>query len=132
MHMITVSFGSSSCPLLFKTKEAAEAAWEAITTLRFSPVESGSMESMRQPNAQYATRVTDDFGRQVCIWNLNGAIMEDMAVAQEGQIEVGLHQARTQVKANQRGQNDPTLRASQLAQGPAMINPGLNGNGRMF
>lgn len=144
MHMITVSFGSNSCPLLFKTAEAAEFAWAKLTQIPIMnppPSADASMEAWRgmvRPTAvgigSIPIDVSDDFGRHVIIVNnFNGAIMEDMAVAQEGQIEIGLHQARTQVKAQQRGSQDPVLRAAQMQQqSPAMIHPGLNGNGRMF
>jgi len=139
MWMITVSFGSNSCPLLFKTVEAAQAAWNKIAIsppFQFAP-DSQSMENLRlQQGLTVMTPVLiqDDFGRSIFIATLNGAVFEDMNAAQEGQIEIGLHQARGQVKAQQRGASDPVLQAAHRLQqgGPAILSPGMGPNGRMF
>lgn len=137
MHMITVSFGSSACPLLFKTEEAAKKAWDMLmpSFQNIGQPQASTMESLRNGvptiTAHHAL-ITDDFGRQVYLTGLNfaGAILEDLDVSKEGQIEQALHNARAQAQAQQRAQSDPKLTAGR--QGPAILSPMGAGNGRMF
>ena len=134
MWLINIAFGSSTCALLFKTEEAAKAAWEIVSkpTTNVGPDAVDSYQLGRGSPFWKPILVSDDFGRHCFVNNILGATLEDMNAAQEGQIEVGLHQARGQVKAQQRGSADPIIQNAQRmhAQGPAILSP--MGNGRGF
>jgi len=52
-------------------------------------------------------------------------MLENLDESQLAYIEMALHQARVQAKANERAQSDSVLRNAK--RGPAVITPGMNG-----
>jgi hypothetical protein len=112
MFSIVVAIGPSSdkISLLYKTKEAADSCLGAIA----EAVEI-AMLNKTEDAAPVAT-LNDDFGQVVIIRadKIHAVIFEDMDLSAESQIERGLHQARTQAKAQTRASADPGLRASQI------------------
>jgi len=50
-------------------------------------------------------------------------MLEDMEKSKLAHIERGLHQARTQAKAQQAATQDPVLKSAAMMRGPAMIDP---------
>ena len=122
MYLLTVVFGpmATQCALLFKTKEAAEKAYESFSII---PLQTHG------PTATF--RLEDDFGQRVCLSSadLRGIMLEDMSHSQLAHIERALHQAKMQAKGQKMAQADPELR--EAARGPAVLSPGMQ-NGPMF
>jgi hypothetical protein len=115
MHSLTICFGpaATAWTLLFKNAESAVAASKQISN---------------------GDTVIDDFGQAIGITSpmIHGIAIEDMDLAQEAQIERGLHQARTQAKAQKEAMDDPVIKDSIRRQqmGPAVFQPGMpNGRG---
>lgn len=117
MHLLTITFGP--CPtafaFMFKDAEKALESFNFIVTSKMNP---GSRVS-----------IIDDFGQQggFKVDEIHGWILEDMDKSQLAHIERGLHQARTQAKANTMAQGDPALRAAQMMQGAPILQPRFNG-----
>jgi hypothetical protein len=101
--------------LMFKTKEAAEKAWNSIAMLNADP---GNV-----------VVISDDFGQRVLLTlaKFIGAVLEDLSLTRLAHIERYLHEARTRAKAQQDAHADPVLRTAAMAQGPSMISPMGNG-----
>lgn len=120
MFSVTIAFGTQSWRLLFKTREKAEACYEAST----NPVDK-TQHFSGSDNINF----TDDFGQRTSFVRaaVIGAMLEDMDESKLGAIEYGLHQQRTQVGFQQRAEGDPTLRAAQSSRTP-ILTP--MGNGR--
>lgn len=120
MFSLTIAFGNISCPLLFKTKERADTAWNLV--------DQWNTHKFMANNANRMLELDDDFGRWIRTDNLTGAVMEDLELSKEGAIETALHQARLQHGAQKRAATDPVLRSG-LAMGgqPAMLSPMANG-----
>lgn len=118
MHSLTIVFGPSPVPwvLLFKTKEAADAARQ----LAGHPHEIFS--------------IADDFGQEIRIAkaSIHGMMLENMDLSKMAHIEQGLHRARTQAKAQELGAADPILKVAAMRQGPAMLNPSFPGGNGAF
>jgi hypothetical protein len=118
MHSLTIWFGpaSANVVLLYKEEERAKACFALLI----------------QANGALAT--TDDFGQQIFFLGteVRGLLLEDMALSQEAAIERGLHQARSQAKAQKLAMTDPIISASlrQQQMGPAVLGPGMMLNGR--
>ena len=111
MYSLTVVFGTPTTTwrLLFKNKEGAD---QANGLLSDHP-----MQDMR---------VSDDFGQTVNIRasTIHGRMLENLEESQLAYVEMALHNARVQAKAQTRAGSDPVLRSAQ--RGPAVLSP-LNG-----
>lgn len=118
MHLLTIVFGPTPTPwsLLFKKPELADKTFFDIQVAK----------------REHAATVSlmDDFGQRadVDVASIHGFMLEDMEQSKLAHIERGLHQARTQARAQQQAQADPALRAAAAMQSPAMLTP--MGNGR--
>ncbi len=110
--------------LLYKTETDAKAAWE---NYRANPMTHHSPETVVQ--------LTDDFGQTAVVdrARVAGAMFEDLDKSMLAHIERGLHNARTQAKAQQLAMNDPILKTAAMTQGapggPAIFSPLGNGHG---
>lgn len=97
--------------LLYKTEEAAQNAWNQ----KGQPPESDSLI------------MSDDFGQTAVIKRacVAGAMLEDLDKSMMAHIERGLHNARTQAKAQQLAASDPILKTAAMTRGggPAMFDP---------
>jgi hypothetical protein len=117
MYLLTVIFGpmATQWALLFKTKEAAEKAYDSFSIV---PLQTHG------PTATFA--LEDDFGQRIRLSSaeLRGIMLEDMAASQLAHIERALHQAKMQAKGNKIAQTDPELR--EAARGPAVLSPGMH------
>ena len=121
MFSITIAVGpvSDKLNLLFKTEKAAQDAYDLLTVPSRSPTEFSRRK-----------RVQDDFGQKFFIdfSEVHAIIFEDMDLSAEGNIERGLHHARTQATGNSRASSDPTIRTAAMMGGPPMImQPGGRG-----
>lgn len=109
MFSLTITFGPgpTAWGLLFKTEESANAAFSQTA---FGP---GNID------------ISDDFGQRATIAReaINGAMLEDMTQSQLGTIERSMHEARTRAKVQGRAMNDPELRTTMQARGPAIHTP---------
>jgi len=114
MYSLTICFGPQGTiwNLLFKTKEKAH---EAHKMLLAPDMPILSFE--------------DDFGQRITLTagQIHGLLLEDLDMSQLGQIERGLHNARSQAKAQQRAMGDPIIKQSAMMQGPAVHSPFPNG-----
>lgn len=112
MFALTISFGPQGTMwrLLYKTEETAQRAY-AVTE--------------RVPNPY----LEDDFGQKLHVHGqVHGIMLEDMEQSKLANIEMALHNARTQAGAQTRAANDPILKSAQMTRGPAMLSPmGPNG-----
>ena len=124
MHSLTICFGPSATvwTLLFKTEEKASELYNAYTGAKVAR-ESSLLIGV------------DDFGQAISlvIDDIHGMMFEDMALSQEAAVERGLHQARTQAKAETKAMNDDVIKNAIRVkqQGPAVYQPGMP-NGRGF
>ncbi|MFA5902209.1 MAG: hypothetical protein WC829_24215 [Hyphomicrobium sp.] len=124
MHSLTIWFGpaATSIVLLYKEEEKACVVYNAFTEHQVLHAEKGSLIG------------SDDFGQNfsIAIDGISGMLLEDMALSQEAAIERGLHQARSQAKAQKLAMTDPIISASlrQQQMGPAVLAPGMMPNGR--
>jgi hypothetical protein len=113
MFQITLTFGPTGTQwaLLFQTEEKAVASWQHASL--------GSSEFLT---------LEDDFGQTVNIVrkSLYGSMFESLEKSQLAHIEIALHRARLQAKAQQMASADPGLRT--LARGPAVMTPFEAGN----
>ena len=110
--VIAVGPASDKISLLFKTEEAADRAMKVIG----------------DPKPSSISKIQDDFGQIVVVRDseIHAVIFEDMDLSAEGNIERGLHQARTQARGNSRAQSDSALRtAAMMGQGPMIVGPGM-------
>lgn len=123
MYSLTICFGPAATTwvLLFKEEEKAKALWNLLI----------------QPE-DVSVAATDDFGQQVFVHanKVSGMMLEDMELSQQAAIERGLHQARSQAKAQKLAMADPVIASSlrQQQMGPAVLGPGgmmPNGRGMM-
>jgi hypothetical protein len=124
MFAVTIAFGNQSWRLLYKTEEAAQGAYAALT----QPI-----DKTHDFNAQLRMAMVDDFGQKACflLSAIIGAMLENLDESKLGTIEMGLHQQRTQAAFQARVENDPTIRAAAAMrqQGPSILIP--MGNGRL-
>lgn len=123
MFSISINHGPAGTVwnLLFKTEEGAKAVYNTYVSAR--------MEAILPATAPIIG--ADDFGQAYALPldQINSMMFEDLDLSQQGQIERGLHNARTQAKAQQRAMGDATLRTAAMAQGPAVLSGGMP-NGR--
>lgn len=116
MHCITIKFNNepSVWTLLYKGEESAMLAWKILMA----------------PAGLPAAMVADDFGQTAFVnfASIAGAMLEDLDKSMLAHIERGLHNARTQAKAQQIATNDPVLKTAAMTRGgPAMFSPQGNG-----
>jgi hypothetical protein len=113
MHSLTICFGPTATvwTLLFKEEERAKAAHAAILNVDTNGI-----------------TLVDDFGQYVSLRReqVHGVMLENMDLSQQAQIERGLHQARSQAKAQDKAMADPVISQSlrRQQQGPAVLAPG--------
>lgn len=115
MHSVTICFGPAGANwnLLFKTPEKAQQTFD----------------SLFRGDGLVSLVVEDDFGMKVLVKPaaVHGVFLEDMDVSQMAAVERGLHQARSQAKAQSRAMSDPVLKSAMMSQGPAVHSPFMNG-----
>lgn len=123
MFAITVAHGVQSWRLLYKTEEKAADHFSDLT----APVDKTVGFS-----AATHKNFMDDFGQRAHfrLDAITGVMYENLDESKLANIELGLHQQRTQVGFQQRAESDPTIRAAQRNRGPAVIDP-TSFNGRM-
>ena len=113
MYLLTIVFGPSPTPwsLLFEKPEAAEEVFYGL-------------ERAKQTKVEFIS-IADEFGQRATIdvASIHGFMLEDMEKSKLAHIERGLHQARTQAKAQQAATQDPVLKSAAMMRGPAMIDP---------
>lgn len=118
MYLLTIVFGPTPTPwaLLFQKSETAELAFNGLQDAR--KIKQGCVE------------ICDDFGQKIDLplASIHGFMLEDMEKSKLAHIERGLHQARTQARAQQMASTDPVLKTAAMGQGPAILSP--MGNGR--
>lgn len=121
MFAITVSHGVQAWRLLYKTEEKADAIYRHLT---------GPIDKTTSFNGEIYKSAADDFG-QCAAFKLDaitGVMLENLDESKLANVELGLHQQRTQVAFQQRAESDPAIRAASRRQGPAVIDPtGFNG-----
>ena len=104
--------------LLYKTRESAE----------------GSRNCFKLCGKNDTVNLVDDFGQEAVIERprVAGMLFEDLDQSMLAHIERGLHNARTQAKAESIAMNDPVLKAAAMAKqrGPGIVSP--MGNGAHF
>lgn len=103
-----------------------------IWTLLFESEAAASTQFDLLGNADTARLVLkDDFGQTVLVDPacIAGSVFENLSQSMLAHIERGLHNARTQAKAQQIAANDPVLKTAAMArgQGPAIFSPQGNG-----
>ena len=108
MFCVNVAIGNTVWRLLFKDEEKAQAAFQ-LTRNREGAI----------------TFLEDDFGQKLYfpIASLHGSMFEDLDKAKMANVELFLHQQRTQALATKAAQSDPGLRASSAMAGPRMLDP---------
>lgn len=113
MFSITVYVPMAQIILLYQKEEKARVDFGIITNLSKDAV------------------IIDDYGHELLLnpGMFAGAMLEDLNKSQLGHVDYGLHHARTQAKAQQAAARDPAIAAAQAAmrQGPAVLQPGMNG-----
>lgn len=124
MYSVSIAFSVVCWRLLYKTEEKANEHFNFISdalhgdkTMDFSVNQRISLE--------------DDFGQRCSLRtkDIGGVMVENMDQSKLGNIEVMLHNARTQTTAQRQAETDPVLRASRPHASPAIISP--MGNGRI-
>lgn len=117
MHSLTICFGPTGTvwTLLFKEEEKARTAYVALD------------KPTNTANFFENVFLNDDYGQelQIRLGEIKGVLLEDMDLSQLAQVERGLHQARSQAKAQTRAMQDPVIKESLRAQqqGPAVMSP---------
>lgn len=113
MYSLTIHFGPNAVCWQFLFKEKGSAADAFAKAMKAVDGSEGSI------------RFEDDFGQTAIIESeeFHGALLEDLDLVEEAQIQRSLVNARAQAKLNSRASQDPTLRAAQAMRGPAMIQP---------
>lgn len=117
MHRITVVFGSSGTQFFYSDRANAERAFDSLEAAK---------------KAQGTTvSIADEYGQRACldVAAIHGYVLENLEESKLAHIELGLHQARMQAKANEMGRVDPVLRTAAMHQGGMpILSP--QGNGR--
>lgn len=126
MHSLTILVGENCTPwmLMFKTEEKAGIIYNAYVTVKMQPDSIGGV-----------LVGCDDFGQTFAIPydGIRGMMLENLDLSQEAYVERGLHNARSQAKAQEKAMTDPKLMAAmrRQGQGPAVLQPGGMMPGRM-
>jgi hypothetical protein len=116
MHQLTVTFGpaGTTWAFLYKDGDIAHKAAEQLAL------------------PQESIYIADDFGQRANIKyrEIWGFMVEDLELSKLGHIERGLHQARTQAKAQQMAQADPVIKAAAMGRGSGLATLNPMGNER--
>jgi hypothetical protein len=113
MYSLTIAFGETPAMwrLLFKTEEAARAAWTKAA----------------DPN-HMGFNVTDDYGQTCSVNRSVGLMLEDLDQSKLAGVEMQMHTWRMQAAAQARGHAEAELRPLRTnPQGPSVLVPGMNG-----
>jgi hypothetical protein len=119
MYKLSINTGGNVWALLFKEKESAEMAEQsALNFLRTQQFVQAAADNRM-------ITLEDDYGQRANIvaGSLQGFILEDLDLTQEAMIKLHLHNQHTQIKAQQRVQNDATIKAASLGNGGVMFDP---------
>lgn len=112
MYSLTIAFGPGPTVwrFLFKSKESAE---------KYRHTELPMQD----------LHIEDDYGQigDIKAPSIHGRMMENLDESKFAYIEMGLHNERVKIMANERGRADPTIRNA-MRQGPAVLTP-MGGNG---
>lgn len=126
MYSLQVVFGPASAAwgFLFKAHKNAMDAYTALTNSA-APVDASPFISPR-------LEIRDDFGQTASIHvaEVHGVLLEDMDETAKSVIERTLHQARTQIRANQQARQDATIKTE--AQLSGMMGGQMPMNGPHF
>lgn len=110
MHRLTIIFGPTGInwAFLFRQKQTAD---DCIQARRASPANNWV--------------VTDDFGQyaEIKSTEVHGYMLEDMHLSSMAAVEMGLHQARVQAKAQEMAKTDPIIRTAMRPQSPGVLTP---------
>ncbi len=117
MYKLSINVGTNIWALLFKEKDGADKAEEAVL---------GFLKTQRLTLQAADTRiltVEDDYGQRAHIGAamLQAVLIEDLDLTQEAMIKMHLHNAHTQIKANQRVASDSTIKAASLGNGGGVM-----------
>lgn len=116
MFSLSICLGSATWRLLYKTEEKANEhyamARAPLKTHEFNPEEH--------------FQLIDDFGQQACFRRsaIVGTMLENLDKSRIGNVEFGMHNAKTQLALQTRMQADPSMRRT--AQ-PGIVTPMGNG-----
>ncbi len=119
MFCITIALKDNPAvwTLMFQSEEVAKTAWQKYATCT--------------TDGQFS--ITDDFGQTAAVHHscVAGAMLEDLDKSMLAHVERGLHNARTQAKAQQQAMSDPVLKTAAMTaqRGPAIYDPQGNGIG---
>ena len=112
MYSLTITFGPGPTVwrFLFRTKERAE------TCNALASIVPGS-----------DMHIEDDFGQigDIKAPTIHGRMLENLDESLVAYVEMALHNARVQSKAQQRAEGDPTI--NRQMRGPAVLTPNMNG-----
>ena len=117
MYKLSINVGANVWALLFKEKDGADKAEEAVL---------GFLQAQRLTLHAADTRVLtveDDYGQRAHVGAamLQAVLVEDLDLTQEAMIKLHLHNQHTQIKAQQRVQSDATIKAAQLGNGGGIV-----------
>lgn len=118
MFCITLKFKQDAAPwtLLYKNEATAVKWWDAYIVARAS--------------SNPGIAMSDDFGQSLLVdpTCVAGSMFEDLDKSMLAHIERGLHNARTQAKAQQIALNDPVLKTAAMTRGqqPGIFDPQAN------
>jgi hypothetical protein len=121
MYAITICFGHGAVwALMFKDGQRAIEAFDRYK------ITSDNIRAIGTHNDDLF-EAADDFGQTIRIScrAVTGMMLEDMEHSKLAYIERGLHQARTQTKANEIANNDPVLREARRQQQSPILQPGM-------
>lgn len=116
MFAVSIAFGTHSWRMLFKDEEKANKAYELA---------SQPATKTHEFSAPTAIALIDDFGQRATfrLDSVIGTMLENLDESKVANIEMALHQQRTQMSFQQRAEADPTIRAARASGGPAIISP---------
>jgi hypothetical protein len=118
MHLLSIVFGPTptAWAMLFQKPELADKAFFDLEVAKRERKETVS--------------VFDEYGQRAVFETveIHGFMLEDLEKSKVAQIERGLHQARTQARAQQQAAADPILSNAARIQGAPVLQP--MGNGR--
>lgn len=112
MYRLSVIFGETDTnwAFLFRTKDKAD-----------------SILALRTATPHTKVIFDDDFGQHAEIEAscIKGVMLENLDESRMAAVEMGLHQARVQAKAQELAKTDPILRAAMTAnsRGPSVLTP---------
>ena len=125
MFSITFFISANLPPivLLFKGQESLDAALASFNAVDVLPMHMGEV---------IVSLITDDFGQKLYVQKpMLAVLVQDLKLAQQADIERGVHHALTQAMAQDRAKANPTLAAHMRGMnGPAVMSPFPMNGGR--